>query len=117
MFEGTKALGWCQTPADVPHGKEFEMADSTAQEEEAQDKPEKDFMIIVNAEEKTVDSDIVTFEAVTSLAYPTPPFADTLYTVTYRNAKKPKEGSLVEGQSVEVRKHGTIFNVTATDKS
>jgi hypothetical protein len=83
----------------------------------AEDKHDKEFTIIVNAEEKTVDSEIVTFDEVTSLAYPTPPFADTLYTVTYRNAKKPKEGSLVEGQSVEVKKHGTIFNVTATDKS
>jgi Multiubiquitin len=92
------------------------MADSSPQEEEAQGKP-KDVVIIVNAEEKTVESDIVTFDEVTSLAYPTPPYADTLYTVTYRNAKKPKEGSLVEGQSVEVKKHGTIFNVTATDKS
>jgi Multiubiquitin len=94
------------------------MANSTAQEEqEAQGKPDKDVVIIVNAEEKTVESDIVTFDEVTSLAYPTPPYADTLYTVTYRNAKNPKEGSLVEGQSVEVKKHGTIFNVTATDKS
>lgn len=51
------------------------------------------------------------------MAYPTPPFADTFYTVTYRNAHEPKEGTLVEGQSVEVKKDGTIFNVKATDKS
>jgi cystathionine beta-lyase family protein involved in aluminum resistance len=78
---------------------------------------EKEISIIVNAQEKTVEDKIVSFEEVTSLAYPTAPFAQTMYTVTYRNAYKPKEGTLVEGQSVEVKKDGTIFNVKATDKS
>lgn len=94
------------------------MADSTGHEpREAEGKPEKDLLIIVNAEEKPVDSEIVTFDEITSLAYPTPPFPETMFTVTYRNARKPKEGSLVEGQSVEVKKRGTVFNVKATDKS
>lgn len=75
------------------------------------------FRIIVNAQPHIVEDETVTFDEVTKLAYPTPPFADTLYTVTFRNAKKPKEGSLGEGQSVEVKKDGTIFNVKATDKS
>ncbi len=78
---------------------------------------EKEITIIVNAQEKTVEDENVSFEEVTKLAYPTPPFAETLFTVTYRNAKKPKEGTLVEGHSVEVKKHGAVFNVKATDKS
>ncbi|MDP9340546.1 MAG: multiubiquitin domain-containing protein [Actinomycetota bacterium] len=78
---------------------------------------DKGFTIIVNAQEKVVPDEGVSFDEVTKLAYPTPPFAQTMYTVTFRNAKKPKEGTLVEGQSVEVKKHGTIFNVKATDKS
>jgi hypothetical protein len=40
-----------------------------------------------------------------------------MFIITFRNAKKPKEGTLVEGQSVEVKKDGTIFNVKATDRS
>jgi hypothetical protein len=91
------------------------MSESTAAGEAA-DK-DKDFRIIVNGEPKTVESEVVTFEQVTELAYPEPPFPETLFTVTFRNAKKPKEGRLVEGQSVEVKRNGTVFNVKATDKS
>ena len=94
------------------------MSESTAAASEAADeKKDKDFRIIVNGEPKTVESEKVSFAEVTALAYPTPPFPETMFTVTYRNAKKPKEGTLVEGQSVEVKKNGTIFNVKATDKS
>ena len=91
------------------------MSESTAAVDEAAHN--KEIKIIVNAEEKTVEDENVSFDEVTKLAYPTPPYADTLFTVTYRNAHKPKEGTLVEGQSVEVKKDGTIFNVKATDKS
>jgi hypothetical protein len=75
------------------------------------------YRIIVNAQPHIVEDEEVTFDEVTRLAYPTPPYADTLFTVTYRHAKQPKEGSLGEGQSVKVKKDGTIFNVKATDKS
>ena len=73
--------------------------------------------IIVNGERKTIPSREVSYTEVVALAYPTPPSPDTMFTVTYRNAVKPKEGSLVDGQSVEVREEGTIFNVRATGKS
>ncbi|HLW01627.1 MAG TPA: multiubiquitin domain-containing protein [Ktedonobacterales bacterium] len=73
--------------------------------------------IIVNAERKTVPSLEVSYTEVVKLAYPTPPSPDTTFTVTYRNAVDPREGSLVEGQSVKVREEGTIFNVRATGKS
>lgn len=94
------------------------MSESTAAAAEAaEDKKEKDYRIIVNGQPKTVESEAVSFDDVTKLAYPTPPFPDTMFIVTFRNAKKPKEGTLVEGQSVEVKKDGTIFNVKATDRS
>lgn len=94
------------------------MSDSAAATSEATDeKKDKDYTIIVNAQPHTVEDEEVTFDEVTKLAYPVPPYADTLYTVTFRNAKKPKEGSLGEGQSVQVKKGGTVFNVKATDKS
>jgi hypothetical protein len=78
---------------------------------------EKDFQIVVNGEQKTVQDESVSYEEIVKIAYPTPPAPDTLFTVTFRNAKKPKEGSLVPGQSVEVKKDVTIFNVKATGKS
>ena len=77
----------------------------------------KHFVIIVNGEQKTVESRSVSYEEVVKLAYPTPPSPDTRFTVTYRKAEKPHEGSLAPGQSVEVKKDGTIFNVKPTGKS
>jgi hypothetical protein len=90
---------------------------TTAASEAAQDKKDKDYTIIVNGTPHTVEDEEVSFEQVTTLAYPEPPFPETLFTVTFRNAKKPKEGRLVEGQSVKVKRNGTVFNVKATDKS
>jgi hypothetical protein len=78
---------------------------------------EKEYEIVVNAETHEVETQIVTFEQVVEIAYPTPPSPETRFTVTFRRAKEPKEGSLRPGGSVEVKKEGTIFNVKATTKS
>jgi hypothetical protein len=86
---------------------------TTAEETERHEQ----FAVIVNGQQHTVDDQIVSYEEVVKLAYPTPPSPDTRYTVTYRNAKEPKEGSLAPGQSVEIKKEGTIFNVKATGRS
>ena len=78
----------------------------------------KHFNIVVNGEPKTVDEKDVSYAQVVHLAYPVLPSPDTTFSVTYRKAaQQPHEGSLVEGQSVEVKKEGTIFNVKATGKS
>ena len=77
----------------------------------------KDVRIIVNCEPKVVESEVVSYEQVVRLAYPTPPSPDTRFTVTFRNAKEPKEGSLAPGRTVVVKREGTIFNVKATGKS
>jgi multiubiquitin len=78
---------------------------------------EKTFTVIVNGQEKKVTQETLTFTAVVALAFnPVPSGPNILFTVTFRNAKEPREGTLVEGQSVEI-KNGTIFNVTQTDKS
>lgn len=73
--------------------------------------------IVVNGEPKTVPTREVSYDEVTRLAYPTPPAPETRFTVTFRNAHKPKEGSLAPGETVEVKKEGTVFNVKATGKS
>lgn len=83
----------------------------------AEKKHTKEIRIIVNGEPKVIESDLVSYEQVVSLAYSTPPAPDTRFTVTFRNAEERKEGSLIPGGTVEVKKGGTIFNVTATGKS
>jgi hypothetical protein len=93
------------------------MAEATETTTAVDEAAEKQFVIIVNLEPKTVESREVSYEQVVKLAYPTPPSPETRYTVTYRKAEKPHEGSLAPGQSVEVKKDGTIFNVKATGKS
>ena len=76
------------------------------------------YRVIVNGRQKIVDSDEVTFEEAIRLAFDQPPSGPYIvFTVSYRNgAGRPPEGRLVAGQSVKVQT-GTIFNVTATDKS
>ena len=83
----------------------------------AENKHDKDYKIIVNADPFTVEDELVMYEQVVHLAYPTPPSPDSKFTVTYRNAKEPKEGSLAASHSVKVKNNGTIFNVKATGKS
>jgi hypothetical protein len=76
------------------------------------------FSIVVNGELAVVPQEEVSWTEVVGLAFPVPPSPDTTFTVTYRKAKGPKhEGILVEGEGVEVRKHGTIFDVSPTGKS
>jgi hypothetical protein len=92
------------------------MTETTVDATEASKKHEE-FDIVVNAAPYTVDSQLVTFEQVVKIAYPTPPSPDSRFTVSFRKAHEPKEGSLLPGGSVEVKKEGTIFNVKATGKS
>ena len=79
---------------------------------------QRDFVIIVNGQKKTVITKTVTFDEIVKLAFPTPPSgANILYTVSYEDGPKVNpQGSMKEGQTVKV-KNGMIFNVTATDKS
>jgi Multiubiquitin len=82
-----------------------------------EEKNGQEAQIVVNGTPSEVPSREVSYAEVTKIAYPVPPAPETRYTVTFRNAHKPKEGSLAPGQSVEVKKEGTIFNVKATGKS
>lgn len=81
-------------------------------------KDKKTFTIIVNGRPKEVTEKEMSFEQIISLAFQNPPFgANTIFTITYRKGEGNKpEGSLVAGNIVKL-KEGTIFNVTATDKS
>ena len=76
----------------------------------------KGYRIIVNGAEHTVQSDIISYDEVVTLAYATPPLPKTIYSVSFEKAKEPHEGELVSGGTVVVRE-GTEFDVTPTGKS
>ena len=81
-------------------------------------KPTVMFEIIVNARPQTVNHERVTFEQVVQLAFPGAPPANLAFSVTYRNAaSKPPAGDLGAGGAVDVKKKGTIFNVSRTVQS
>ncbi|MGN5478204.1 multiubiquitin domain-containing protein [Cupriavidus basilensis] len=82
-------------------------------------RPVKGYVIVVNSRDETVPNERVTFEQVVHLAFPgAPADANVRFSMTYRNAaSKPHAGELGEGGSIEVKKQGTIFNVTRTVQS
>tara|TARA_B100001939_G_scaffold337205_1_gene341228 strand:- start:10577 stop:10840 length:264 start_codon:yes stop_codon:yes gene_type:complete len=82
------------------------------------EKKEKETTVIVNGREKVVTGKEICFAELVKLAFDNPPTGQNIcFTITYRKAMGNKpEGTLAEGECVKVKK-GTIFNVTATDKS
>lgn len=80
----------------------------------------KDVTIIVNGRQRTVAKNSeLTVAQVVALAFDSPPTGENVeFTITYRkggNEHRP-EGSMSGNDTVKV-KEGTVFNVTATDKS
>ena len=74
--------------------------------------------IRVNSRPRTVNDRRVTFEQVVQLAFPGQHAPNVEFSMTYRHAaSKPPAGELGAGGSVEVKKKGTIFNVTRTVQS
>lgn len=81
-------------------------------------RPSKTFEIIVNSRPREVDEKQVTFEQVVQLAFPGPHETNVVFSMTYRHAAStPHAGELGAGGSVEVKKKGTVFNVTRTVQS
>lgn len=80
----------------------------------------KDVTIVVNGRQRTVLKNTeLTVPQLVALAFDNPPTGDNVeFTITYRkggNENRP-EGSMSGADTVKV-KEGTVFNVTATDKS
>jgi Multiubiquitin len=88
------------------------------QEEKNQQAEKETVHINVNSRPKVVNQEVLTFEQIAALAFPTPDgIQNPIYTVTFKNAdQKPSAGTLVAGESVKI-KNGTIFNVTRTGQS
>lgn len=74
--------------------------------------------IVVNGQKKEFAGKEISYREVVELAFENPwGNPNIIYTVTYTRGHDDKpQGTLVEGQSVKVKK-GMVFNVTRTDKS
>ena len=78
----------------------------------------KTFEIIVNSRPRTVNARTVTFEQIVQLAFPGQHEPNVVFSMTYRHAAStPHAGELGAGGSVDVKKKGTVFNVTRTVQS
>jgi hypothetical protein len=82
-------------------------------------KPQQGYLIKLNSRDYVLDGPVATYEQIVSLEFQYPPAnPNTTYTMTYRHASsRPHAGELAADGSVTVKKKGTIFNVTPTDKS
>ena len=76
------------------------------------------FEIIVNSRPRTVNARTVTFEQIVQIAFPGQHEPNVVFSMTYRHAAStPPAGELGVGGSVDVKKKGTVFNVTRTVQS
>lgn len=76
------------------------------------------FEIIVNSRPRTVSAQTVTFEQIVQLAFPGQHEPKVVFSMTYRHAASvPHAGEIGVGGSVDVKKKGTVFNVTRTVQS
>jgi hypothetical protein len=78
----------------------------------------KHFNIIVNGRPKDVAASSLSYDDVVNLAFDNQPprGENVVITVTYSKGAHHSSGTLVSGQSVEI-KSGMVFNVSATDRS
>ncbi|MFC1414148.1 multiubiquitin domain-containing protein [Streptacidiphilus sp. N1-12] len=78
----------------------------------------REYKIVVNTREKTVNHDEVGFDELVHLAFnPVPTGPNVVFSIGYRHAAQhPDQGTLAVGGHVKI-KNGTVFNVHATDKS
>ncbi|MGE0765563.1 MAG: multiubiquitin domain-containing protein [Hyphomicrobiaceae bacterium] len=76
------------------------------------------FEIIVNSRPRTINARTITFEEIVQIAFPGQHDPNVVFSVTYRHAASaPHAGELGAGGSVEVKKKGTVFNVSRTVQS
>ena len=81
--------------------------------------PEHHHLVYVNTEPFVVEKDTLSFDEITKKAFPSPPTGlDPEFTVSFEHAAStPHHGDLVEGGSVKLKKHGTMFDVAHTNRS
>jgi hypothetical protein len=83
-------------------------------------KKDKEFEAVINGTETLLDHDVLTHEELGQLAYPNHD-PEAKFTVSYRNADPShggtKNGTVVAGESVTIKKKGTSFDVRLTTRS
>lgn len=79
----------------------------------------KEYKITVNGTEHTVANDVLTFDQIVDIAFPGHPTGPTIvFSVTFDDARStPHQGTLGPGGTVTVKHHGTVFDVTQTNRS
>lgn len=80
---------------------------------------DKEITIIVNGTEESVTKETLTFDELVDIAFPGHPTdPNTIFSITFEHAEsKPHQGTLSKGGSVTVKKKGTTFDVTQTNRS
>lgn len=102
----------------IEHGDLIDLGESGIERFITAQKPPTTFEIIVNSRPRTVDARTVTFEQIVQLAFPGQHDPNVVFSMTYRHAAStPHAGELGAGGSVDVKKKGTVFNVTRTVQS
>lgn len=102
----------------VAHGAAINLGGQGVEQFVTRKAPPRQVEIRVNGRKRVVDPGLISYDAVVKLAFPdAQPNPDVIYTVGFRHGPPSRpEGSLVAGQSVEVRE-GMVFNVTPTNRS
>jgi len=80
---------------------------------------EKEFTFVVNGTEHTSANDVLTFDQIVETAFPGHPTnPDLVFSITFEKAEtKPHQGTLAAGGKVTIKKKGTEFDVTQTNRS
>lgn len=77
----------------------------------------KEISIIINGREKVVEDKKISYEQLIDLAFGNVDLTpNTVYTVTYSKGRNEDKGSMIEGDTLTLKK-GMVINVTRTDKS
>lgn len=102
----------------IEHGELIDLAEPSIERFITAPKRPQTFEIIVNSRPRTVNARTVTFEQIVQLAFPGQHEPNVVFSMTYRHAAStPHAGELGAGGSVDVKKKGTVFNVTRTVQS
>lgn len=73
--------------------------------------------IVVNGRAKKWTKDKISYDELVALSgLPLPSGPNPGFTITYHNGPDHRDGTVIPGQSVEVR-NGMVFNVTPTNQS
>lgn len=102
----------------IERGAVIPLTDKGAEQFITRPTPPREVTIRVNGRKRTVPAGLISYATVVGLAFPdVVPNPDVIYTVGFRHGGSAHpEGSLVAGQSVEVRE-GMIFVATPTNRS